>query len=71
MTNAFLGNMCFAGSGLTKITVPKTVTKIGKGLFYNCQKLETVNIKADITSFKDYAYASGAYEEPYYGFLEN
>ena len=66
-----LGNMCFAGSGLTKITVPKTVTKIGKGLFYNCQKLETVNIKADITSFKDYAYAPGAYEEPYYGFFEN
>ena len=66
-----LGNMCFAGSGLTKITVPKTVTKVGKGLFYNCQKLETVNIKANITSFKDYAYAPGAYEEPYYGFFEN
>ncbi len=66
-----LGDMCFAGSGLTKITVPKTVTKLGKGLFYNCQKLESVEIKANVTSFKDFAYASGAYEEPYYGFFEN
>lgn len=50
-----LGNMCFAGSGLKEITIPKTVKKVGKGMFFNCKKLTKVTINANIKELKDYA----------------
>ena len=63
--------MCFAGSGLKEITIPKTVKKVGKGMFFNCKKLTKVTINANIKELKDYANIPGAYDEKYYGFFEN
>ncbi len=38
-----IGGFAFENSGIKKITIGKTVKKIHRGIFYNCQKLETVN----------------------------
>ena len=58
--------MCFAGSGLKEITIPKTVKKVGKGMFCNCKKLTKVTINANVKELKDYANIPGAYDEKYY-----
>ena len=37
-----IGAQAFAGSGITAVTIPATVTSIGFKAFYNCQNLTTV-----------------------------
>ena len=39
----------FAHTGLTKVTLPDTVKKLGYGSFYSCVKLESVFLPETIT----------------------
>lgn len=38
-----IGNECFYGSGITSVTFPSTIQKIGVGAFANCKSLQTVD----------------------------
>ncbi len=49
--NAFYG--C---SGLTKITIPSTVTSIGHHAFYGCKSLESITIPHSVTSIDNWAF---------------
>ena len=43
---------------ITKITIPKSVTILGRGVFFSCTSLELINIPNSVTSIGDYAFAS-------------
>lgn len=53
-----IGNGAFAYSKeLKNIVVPETVTVVGNNVFYGCPKLETAEIKSQISSISPYIYA--------------
>ena len=43
-------------TSLTSITIPNSVTEIGKGAFFNCSSLKSVTIPNSVTSIKDLAF---------------
>ena len=43
----YIGYNAFAGTALTSITIPDTVTTIEYGAFYNCNNLETIIFEGD------------------------
>ena len=50
---ATIGEAAFAGSSLTGLTVPKTVTSLGADAFANCASLESVKLSAAITELPE------------------
>lgn len=51
-----IGEHGFAGAKVTSVTLPDTVTEIGKQAFYNCAALESVNLPDSITTIGDEAF---------------
>ena len=50
-SNDKLGDYVFYGcSGLTSLTLPSSVTSIGRGAFYGCWKLTSLTIPSGVTS---------------------
>lgn len=45
-----IGNGAFAGSGVTKLTIPDAVTEIGESAFEDCTALESLTVGSGITS---------------------
>ena len=43
-------------STITKIIVPKSITTLGRGAFYNCASLTSINIPSSITSIGEFAF---------------
>lgn len=43
-----IGNYAFQGTGLTEVTIPEGVTKIGKTAFYNCVSLQAVSLPSTL-----------------------
>ena len=52
-----IGESAFSGSGLTSITIPNSITNIGKFAFYKCSNLISATIPASVT---DIGYAAFA-----------
>ena len=46
---AALSNFAFANTKVTKVTIPNSVTKIGRNCFENCKQLRTVTIPDSVT----------------------
>lgn len=53
-----LGSYAFSESGITHITIPKSVTAINSSCFYSCKNLTDVTIEADsaLTTINSYAF---------------
>lgn len=50
---------CFANNqNLIKVTLPETLTFIGRRAFYNCPKLTTCNIPSSVTTINNHAFAN-------------
>ena len=45
-TLTYIGNNAFKSSGITSITIPSSVTRVGSSLFSGCASLKTINCKA-------------------------
>jgi len=58
-----IGDFAFARSGLTGITIPDTVTRIGYGAFYHCDSLTAVEIPASVTDIEPYAFEKTGWVE--------
>jgi len=58
-----LGDGAFADSGLTSIDIPAGVTTISVDLLANCDNLEKVTIRGDITNIGESAFYSAAVKE--------
>ena len=59
-----IGEFAFARSGLTSITIPEGVTRIGYGAFYHCDDLNQVTLPSTIEEIEPEAFAKT-------GFIEN
>lgn len=56
-SNDKLGDYAFSGcSGLTSLTLPSSVTSIGRGAFHGCWKLTSLTIPSGVTSIGNYAF---------------
>ena len=56
-SNDKLGDYVFYGcSGLTSLTLPSSVTSIGRGAFYGCWKLTSLTIPSGVTSIGKWAF---------------
>lgn len=51
-----IGEYAFATSGLTSITIPNTITAIGKNAFYDCSDLTQVDCRANISTIPESAF---------------
>ena len=49
-----IGERAFASSELTSVTIPSTVTHIGRLAFYYSDYLETINIPSSVTNIEEY-----------------
>lgn len=49
--------MAFRGSALQSITIPESVTEIGKGAFADCASLSSVNLPSGLKSIEDTAFS--------------
>ena len=58
-----IGNYAFSGTGITQITLPATVTKLGKGVFKNCASLAAADITCAVTHLEDELFANSALAE--------
>ena len=47
---AEIGNYAFAGTQITSVTLPMSVTRIGTNAFRDCKQLTSVNIPSSVTS---------------------
>ena len=52
-----LGNYCFCASGLTSITIPNSVTSLGKSCIDGCSGLTSVTIPNSVTSLGNYCFS--------------
>lgn len=55
-TVTIIGNDAFAGSSLSGITIPSSVTSIGTGAFWSCTLLTTLTIPSGVTSIGSSAF---------------
>ncbi len=55
--NAFYDSSAKKGADITKVTIPSSVTKIGKGAFQGCSSLTSADIKANITELSEGAFS--------------
>ncbi len=46
-----IGAYAFAGSGLTEIQLPETLTRLGRMSFANCRKLKSFRVPNEVSSF--------------------
>ena len=53
-----IGATAFAGSRITSLIIPETVTEIEWNAFDNCDSLETVEIRANISTIPDWCFDS-------------
>lgn len=53
----------FQNSGITSITIPNSVTTIGKRSFENCTKLRAITIPQYVTSIGEYAFLGSGIQE--------
>lgn len=53
-----IGFAAFQSTGITKVTIPSTVTEISPYAFYNCTKLETVIFLCDIAEIPERTFYS-------------
>ena len=51
-----IGDRAFRGTGLTEVTIPRTVTDIGERAFVTCSNLKTATIEGTQTQIGDYAF---------------
>ncbi len=51
-----IDNYCFSNSSMTSLVLPDSITKIGAGAFYFCEKLESVKLGNKIESLGDYLF---------------
>ena len=51
-----IGDYAFAGSGLTSITIPSSVTSIGQEAFRGCSSLTSITIPSSVTSIGEWAF---------------
>ena len=51
-----IGNYAFQGTGLTEVTIPEGVTKIGKTAFYNCVSLQAVSLPSTLKTIGEDAF---------------
>ncbi len=51
-----IGDFSFARSNMKKAVIPDTVTEIGYGAFYYCDKLEEVSIPQSVTNIEAHAF---------------
>ncbi len=51
--NAFYDSSAKKGADITKVTIPSSVTKIGKGAFQGCSSITSADIKANITELPE------------------
>lgn len=51
-----IGKNAFMYSGLTSITIPKNITFISEGLFFDCRQLKSVTINGNITEIQSSAF---------------
>lgn len=54
--NAEPKSILYGNSRITKVVIPKSVTTLGRGVFYNCFSLTSINIPDSITSIGNYAF---------------
>jgi hypothetical protein len=52
-----IGDYAFIGTGLSRIDIPKKVTRIGKGVFAYCASLPSISIPDNVTSIGENAFA--------------
>ncbi len=51
-----IGDFSFANKGITSVTLPDTVKKIGAYAFYNCESLEKINAPSKLKKINGYAF---------------
>lgn len=51
-----IGDYAFSNSSITKVIIPASITIIGEGTFYRCNKLTNISISDSVTSIGDYAF---------------
>ena len=49
-----------ATNKITKVIIPETVTTLGRGAFYMCDSLESINIPNSVTSIEEYAFSGSS-----------
>ena len=52
-----IGDSCFAGTRLTDLVIPNTVTNIGSSAFRVCRYLTNITIPGSVTNIGDYAFS--------------
>ena len=52
-----IGANCFQGAQIKQITIPDTVTEIGRGAFYNCDLLASIRLPLGIQKISDNMFA--------------
>ena len=58
-----IGDFAFARSGLTSVTIPEGVTKIGYGAFYHCSALADITVPSTVTEIEPSAFAETKWME--------
>jgi len=53
---ASIGNYAFCGSTLTSVTIPNSITHIGKSAFYGCSNLSSIEIPESVTDLGETAF---------------
>ena len=58
-----IDDSCFSRAEIEGITIPSTVTSIGKNAFYLCEKLKKINIPNSVTTIGESAFSNSSISE--------
>ena len=53
-------SILYGNSTVTKVMIPKSVTTLGRGAFFSCKSLKSINIPNSVTSIEDYAFCNSS-----------